>query len=243
MGSLAPTPLTEQLDQGKLEVKTQRDFQDLVGRNIKVLQDALVEGKNALGAYVGATLKQGYRQQPVRLNNGGLSWPDHSIYLDEHPPVVLIIGLCKPSTKWSLDELEDDPIADTLWPFRQLAVFCRKRDTRYGYIQTDKVLVACRFSRAECGIKYDVEYMPVPWGRDGPEVLTTDLAVWWLAMMGLNAQHRAIVPGQQMRRITEWDPANVAFNLGDSIQQHHISNRLVSTSSLGNINIGIFRLV
>ncbi|KAK1771497.1 hypothetical protein QBC33DRAFT_615726 [Phialemonium atrogriseum] len=95
MGSLSPPSLTEQLDEGELELRTQRDFQDLVDRNIKVLQDALVEGKDRLGAYAGATLKQGCREHPVRSNNGGLSWPDHSIYLDESPPIILVIGLWK----------------------------------------------------------------------------------------------------------------------------------------------------
>lgn len=81
----------------------------------------------------------------------------------------------------------NDPATELVWPLGQLANIRKVAQTRHGYIQTDQEMVVCCFSEGPEGWK--VAIMPVPWSRHGVDVLTTDLALWWLCMLAMPAHH------------------------------------------------------
>lgn len=126
----------------------------------------------------------------------------------------LIVGIGKTSSAWNsskvthgLGSARGPDEGD--WLLRQLANTCKIADTRYGYIQTDDELVACRFAKKDGGGSQDsknwrVELMPVPWAASGVNMLTTELALWWLCMLGI-ADDAAITEEDNMVRINSWD--------------------------------------
>lgn len=123
---------------------------------------------------------------------GGKVGVNHIIALNRAPKQNLVIGLSRPSSKFSLGEIMCDsgPLdvgnSGHVWVLRQLGHYCKTANTRYGYIQTEKELVACKFENnlATGGLR--VHVMPIPWTNYGPTVLTTDLALWWLCVKALS---------------------------------------------------------
>lgn len=71
---------------------------------------------------------------------------------------------------------------------------------------SDKELVACRLSYEEVSGRknWKVECQAIPWDAAGPGVLTVNLALWWLSMMGISERYRAIKPREQMIPINLW---------------------------------------
>lgn len=136
---------------------------------------------------------------------------DHVADLDDFPLPTLVVGLARPSVKWSGMKLAyqlHNTSGSALWPLRQLANLCRATQTRYGYIQTDKEMVVCCFRKdgSEHDERWKATIMPVPWSRHGPDTLTTDLALWWLCMLAMSAPHnRALVGEGDVVRINAWE--------------------------------------
>ncbi|KEY64614.1 hypothetical protein S7711_10633 [Stachybotrys chartarum IBT 7711] len=78
-------------------------------------------------------------------------------------------------------------------PLSELAKACTLENARYGYILSNDEFVACRIQQTEVPNKpasFTVEIMPVKWTQQSnphtvqPE-LTADLALWWLAVLGM----------------------------------------------------------
>ncbi|KAI5864217.1 hypothetical protein GGS23DRAFT_563385 [Durotheca rogersii] len=66
--------------------------------------------------------------------------------------------------------------------------------------------------------------MPIPWSRNGVDVLTTDLALWWLCMLAMSAHHhRAIVGEEEMVKINDWDVVYLDEERG-WVRRHQYSN-------------------
>lgn len=121
---------------------------------------------------------------------------DHVIALDKVPRRNLVVGLGKSSTKFSIAGFIHDhgPLQLTqpahLSVLSQLAHFYKAANTPYGYIQTDKELVACWFKRdGDPDKDYKVYVMAIPWSSYGTRRLTTDLGLWWLCMKALSPEH------------------------------------------------------
>lgn len=64
--------------------------------------------------------------------------------------------------------------------------------------------------------------MPVPWSRHGTEVLTTDLALWWLYMLSMSG-HRKMVAAGDMVKINHWDDVYLDAHRGLG-RRHRYSN-------------------
>ncbi|KAI6085192.1 hypothetical protein F4821DRAFT_279414 [Hypoxylon rubiginosum] len=111
---------------------------------------------------------------------------DHVITLQADPWRNLVVGLGKPSSRFNMGGIHsaNARISEHGYVLRHLAHLCTSANTPYGYIQTDRELVACQFKRN--GDRYKVYYMQIQWSTHGPERLTTDLALWWLCMKALS---------------------------------------------------------
>jgi len=184
----------------------------LIGWNEGLMKPTLQFAKSRLELHPGVVLRHNYstadKSNFASIPNGPRKLiVDHIIALDDFPGPNLVVGLGRPSSKWSGRKLAnqlDNASMELLWPLRQLANICRIAQTRYGYIQTDEELVTCCFSKA--AEKWKVAIMPIPWSRYGVDVLTTDLALWWLCMLAMSARHhRAIVEEGEMVKIDDWD--------------------------------------
>lgn len=169
-----------------------QDMKKLIGWNDELIRPTLGLAKSLMRYSPGVELLHVYSitGKPARLPSR--EFPklavDHVISLDNTPYQNLVVGLGRPSSKWSGRALASRlprATAELLWPLRQLADLCNSAKTRYGYIQTDEELVACRFSTDEQGGP-TAAIMPVPWSKHGAEELTTDLALWWLCMLALS---------------------------------------------------------
>lgn len=141
----------------------------------------------------------------VRLN--------HLIEIDDFRFSTLVVGLARPSISFSARKLINggNITEENLKPMRQLAHLCCISQTRYGYILTDEDLVACRFSASDPNTSasvWEAEIMPIPWSKNGPTQLTTDLALWWLCMLALSGPHnRVVTRPDRMVNVDGWEPA------------------------------------
>ncbi|KAI1317820.1 hypothetical protein F5Y16DRAFT_406533 [Xylariaceae sp. FL0255] len=142
---------------------------------------------------------------------------------DNPKPVNLSKG--RPSSRWSGRRLANelnDPKQEHLSPLRQLANACNVADTRYGYIQTDEEMVMCRVNKNKEGC--NVAMMPVPWSRKGINVLTTDLALWWLCMLALSCpENRAIVEDANIAEINAWEESVKVNDARGYVRRHKYS--------------------
>ncbi|KAI1461804.1 hypothetical protein F4805DRAFT_413388 [Annulohypoxylon moriforme] len=147
---------------------------------------------------------------------------DHVIALDKFPRRNLVIGLGKPSPKFSMGPIVRNGgcmrivNSQHTLVLGQLGYMCKNADTPYGYIQTDQELVACYFKKNGDSGKYGAYVMPIPWSSHGPTVLTTDLALWWLCMKALSPPidpndeyiealgHPAYFPELDLNEIENW---------------------------------------
>ncbi|KAH0555810.1 hypothetical protein GP486_006246 [Trichoglossum hirsutum] len=181
--------------------------------NNALMQQTLQPAKTRLGLAPGTALQYRcstadssfYAKIPTGSSNLVV---DHVIALDDVTLPHLVVGLGRPSTKWSGRKLANQlpaPGVEVRWPIRQLANLCETAETRYGYIQTDEEMVVCCFSKSSSG-GWKAAIMPIPWTKYGDEVLTTDLALWWLCMLAMSdPAHRAIIAEDEMAGIGHWD--------------------------------------
>ncbi|KAI0004790.1 hypothetical protein F4779DRAFT_59627 [Xylariaceae sp. FL0662B] len=196
-----------------VEITEHDDIKQLIRWNCDVIRPTLDFARAHLnlhnGVYLHHKITDPDNSAIARINDGRKPVKvDHLIALDEYPLSNLVIGLGRPSSKFRGRRLADHPGNSANWnvrPLRQLANLCKIAKTRYGYIQTDQDLVACCFSHNGLG-HWNVALMPVPWSKHGENQLTTDLALWWLAMLAMSApQHRKIVRKEEIIRINEWE--------------------------------------
>ncbi|MBE3041790.1 hypothetical protein IMZ48_04265 [Candidatus Bathyarchaeota archaeon] len=178
-----------------------------------MIKPTLEFAKEHLGLYPGVVLRyiQSSADNPsfTRLPDvGRTTLVDHVIRIDEYTAANLVVGLGKTSQKWSGKRVlnqRGEVKAGYILPLQQLANICALGRTRYGYIQSEEELVACRFSMDD-GEVWRAAIMPVPWSRHGAEVLTTGLALWWLSMLAMSHEdHRGIVGHGSIVAIDEWE--------------------------------------
>ncbi|KAG7292936.1 hypothetical protein NEMBOFW57_002981 [Staphylotrichum longicolle] len=226
-----PYPRADQLLQG-LATNSAADVKELIGWNDGLLRPVLERAKSHLGLYPGTVLHHVHStaDQSViaKLRNVRQRLTvDHIIGLDDFPIQNLVVGLGRPSRKWSggtlANQIQSGSVTgELLWPVRQLANICDKAGTRYGYIQTDEELVVFCYSKRGAGWK--AAFMPIPWSRHGAEVLTSDLALWWLCMLAMSpSHHRAVTNEEDMVKINDWDLV-YQDHLGGWVRRHRYSN-------------------
>ena len=125
------------------------------------------------------------------VGGGGHAAADHIVQIIDgsKDKTRLVIGLRRPASKWTGKKLMDQVSGDktmraTLrWPIRQLAQACKLAKARYGYIQTEEDLTVVEFS--ETSGPWNAKAMAIPWTNSGRNVLTTELALWFLCALAL----------------------------------------------------------
>ncbi|KJK76570.1 hypothetical protein H634G_08158 [Metarhizium anisopliae BRIP 53293] len=215
--TLLASPQADEVLAG-LVVHTAEDINHLISWNYGLMEPTLRFAKSRLGLHPGLALYQKYSTPDKSLmvslpGAAGRLTVNHIVALDDFPGGHLVVGLGRMSSKWSgrtvVHQLNSSTSVkkELIWPLRQLGNICKAAQTRYGYIQTDEELVVCCFSKIAQD-EWKVALMPVPWTRSGADVLTTDLALWWLCMLAMSAQcHREIVDDGEMVKIDKWDEA------------------------------------
>ncbi|KAI0554220.1 hypothetical protein F4679DRAFT_350588 [Xylaria curta] len=146
--------------------------------------------------------------QPELLYLRGTHKVDFYLAIEDHPPRYLVVGLGRPSSKFAASKTAlapNEARSMDILALRELALACKRAQTRYGYLVTDEALVACRFSKETSQDQFDVEMQPAVWSKWGTKHLTTDLALWWLCMLALSKdQGVTITRKTDMADISTW---------------------------------------
>ncbi|KAG8417271.1 hypothetical protein J3459_012477 [Metarhizium acridum] len=234
-----------------VETKVDRDIGHLIGWNDALMQQTLPVAKTRLGICQESNLTYRYSTPDksfiARLPNArSASQVAHVIGLDNPLEPVLVVGVERLSSKWTSMKLLaklPEPVGEITLPVRQLGHLCQISGTRYGYIQTEEELVACCFSDSDAGNERNltVAIMPIPWTKHGLNMLTTELALWWLCMIAMSPNHsRRIQKEQDMVKINEWEC--LRHDAGTIVMRHQYSNFEKSmngaTPSIAFTNLG-----
>ena len=156
---------------------------------------------------------------------------DNVIGLNDYAQQSLVVGFGRSTSRWQPGSIVADPSgvkSNMLWPFRQLANLCKRAQCRYGYIQTNEVLVAVCFAGMPASAQQTMsarhvaashntmdidglsaQFMPVPWNTESGTsgtTLTTEIALWWLCMLSLAERPRGLEPVDQVVPIDTWVP-------------------------------------
>ncbi|KIH91490.1 hypothetical protein SPBR_01804 [Sporothrix brasiliensis 5110] len=188
--------------------------------------------KQTMGLHTGMAIRHSYsdasgeKVAKIPRNDCKKTVIDHIIGLGNAGKDTLVVGLGRTSSKWRASTLFGNlnpSVEERRWPLRQLANLCRASETRYGYIQTDDELVVCCFGSRGTQVQrgetrytdttwtdWTVAFMPVPWNTElskgaRHDVMTTELALWWLCMLSLSDGHRALVDTEDIVPINAWD--------------------------------------
>lgn len=162
--------------------------------------------------------------------------PDWGIYLNTTPKTALVWGDNKCSSKWKSDPNVSRLASNRVWAFRQIATYCYNENTRYSYIVTPDELAAIRVVKDPTASgNHRVQYKSIPWSHHGPNVLTMNLAIWALAMMAVNEEHRPILPIHQNLPLNLWWQ-DMNHQTGEGFFQHHLSGRILQTLPVGAIS-------
>jgi hypothetical protein len=117
-------------------------------------------------------------------------------------------------------------------PLEQVATYCRYAETRYAFILTQRELVALRIRRIPQPnadrpgkLSAAIEYAPVLLTANTN--LTANLALWALACMGMNDEHRKMETAEHgsldaMARLTWW-----TYDATHKVYQNVISKRKI----------------
>ncbi|KAJ4307126.1 hypothetical protein N0V88_000503 [Collariella sp. IMI 366227] len=162
--------------------------------------------------------------KPTRLACASRLKVDHVISLDEsYPEQHLAIGLSRTERDVERQEVRGTAV-DAARQFKGGAALAEAR-TRYGYLQTEEEIVVCCFSKADPPAKerWKAAIMPVPWSRHGTEMLTTDLALWWLCILSMSGQREILAAGDTVK-INQWDDVYLDEHRGFG-RRHRYSNR------------------
>ena len=167
-----------------------------------------------------------------------LEWPYRSgLSLTSDGGVHYLVSCVLWETQWTSAMIESAKNSgdDECLPLRRVAAYCLSTNTRYGFVFTPREFVVVRVS----GTPYDktqpclIEWKAVPWHASGPNTLTVNLSLWFMAMMSLNPNHRKLYPPGTAPPVNLWwkyrDPA------GRVIYQHHLSLRQILAPPAGAI--------
>lgn len=226
-----PPPTPQHFFSGK-RINNDKDAKELTIWNSEAGYPALVAAQGLMGLHSGTGLVSNYKsaengtftaslnqtnQATVKMlpaNIPPVIRADHVVYLNDSFPSYLVVGISKPADKFDTSTIaRDEPMVtqNQAYLLDLLASVCRKAGTRYGYIQTNRELVACLFTPDEGKViegreHWTVKIMPVPWSKHGTAMLTTDLAVWWLCLLAMSdRKNRELVPKGDVVPINHWD--------------------------------------
>ncbi|CAH0059178.1 unnamed protein product [Clonostachys solani] len=169
-----------------LAIKEVKDIKRIIAWNVSILEPALAFGQSEL-QHQGPRLVHDH-VKPQIPGPSSQARVDHLIKVVDAPPRTLVVGLGTTSAKFEggglLSAISQNIASRHENLMRQLAHACKLANARYGYLQTDGELVACRFSCT--GTVWEAEFMPIPMELHGDNAMTTELAVWWMAMLALS---------------------------------------------------------
>jgi len=125
---------------------------------------------------------------------------------------VAIVGDSKLNYKWkskwlAMTKLSNLESMERIWPLRQLATYCHRHHTRYGFIVTEEEVVVLRVADKDKSAKerhFVVEYKAVPWTEEGENKLTGCLAIWFLACLGFHENERSILQPGAYQPLSRW---------------------------------------
>lgn len=135
---------------------------------------------------------------------------------------ALLVSCVQYAKQWNSSDLLG--ISDSAkHPIGRLVTYCRTADTRYGFVLTSNEVVVVRVSKAGTPRTFHVEWQAIPWDASGDNVLTVNLALWFLAMMSLNDDHRSICPSTELLPLNSWSRS--VRSDGQVVYQHPLSMR------------------
>lgn len=140
--------------------------------------------------------------------------PDWMIFEETKEETHFVVGDTKLSSKWDSDwnnGVCEDSLSNWFWPVRQVVTYGTVAGTRYCFIITPTELVAGRICKLPAlsiddddDDAHHFQYKSIPWYNHGTDNLTVNLALWALAMMGINSGHRDIVARQDTLPLNVW---------------------------------------
>ncbi|KAJ3522649.1 hypothetical protein NM208_g12771 [Fusarium decemcellulare] len=160
-------------------------------------------------------------QLSLQLQPGDLTFSQYDLRLDT--PISLAVGCVKLARQWHSSTLSTS-LDIALHPINQVIDYCQAAQTRYGFILTNEELVVVRVSHRRVGTtkKPHAEYKAIPWSASGEGVLTVRLALWFLFVMSMNAEHRPIRTSDEVLPLNLWWKAPGSNMI---LYQHHLSKR------------------
>ncbi|UPK95959.1 hypothetical protein LCI18_006894 [Fusarium solani-melongenae] len=202
------------------EMPSIRSFADLktvAQRHIfPTLQDTMQAGARQIGIRLG-------RHLPTPEFHPSLSFqgPCAAFTLLSGNGDALLVGCVQHAKQWNSSDLLVSDSAK--YPISLLVRDCRVAGTRYGFVLTSNEIVVVRVSRADTRRAFHVEWQAIPWGATGNSALTVNLALWFLAMMSLNDDHRQICDSTELLPLNSWSRS--VGSDGQIVYQHHLSMR------------------
>lgn len=197
--------------------------------NLCICRDVLKLGAAQIQSQLGlprtdVTMRMQEKELPARGFKKPLE-PDFCIYAKDSKETVLVWGENKLSSKWKSDK-SALPIPwrkNWIWPFRQLATYLVTSNTRYGCLLTPDELVVVRLYSVppRNGVKYNLQWASIPWESAGRDRLTVNIGLWAMAMMALNADHRAVVIQSEMLPLNVWWEEK--DDNGQTFYTHHLT--------------------
>ncbi|CAH0021754.1 unnamed protein product [Clonostachys rhizophaga] len=169
-----------------LTIHGMKDIKQIIAWNASILEPALQFGQSQLPLQKLRIVHE--HTNPHITAASSQTRVDHLIELKDAPTRTLVVGLGATSIKFRggahlsrSNQKNKASREENL--MRQLAHACDLANSRYGYIQTNDELVACRFSCT--GTVWEAEIMPIPMELSGDQGMTTALAIWWMAMLAM----------------------------------------------------------
>ncbi|CAH0004891.1 unnamed protein product [Clonostachys byssicola] len=225
---------SEQLS--NISINQEDDINTIIGWNVAVLEPALELGRSRLGLAPGLHLEH-VHENPRIPNAHAQTKVNHLINLIGSPSRILVVGLGTTSLKFqggalakAIEQSTTSGASKHQNPVMQLAHACRLANTRYGYIQTNNEVVACRFSCAE-GV-WAAEVMEIPMVLSGSGVMTTELAVWWMAMMAMPRSEDSVILLQKEAPRRD-ESVSAGDNVPNNDQQPSVAHPEVNLSCFG----------
>ncbi|CVK93789.1 uncharacterized protein FMAN_03149 [Fusarium mangiferae] len=154
------------------------------------------------------------------------SQPNWSFFTGQDHRIYLVTGTFRLSKAWSSEKLEQQT-SRCNEPIEQLARHAVEAETRYGFILSEREVVVVCFYNTKQG-KLAAKWQPVPRSACSQDMLTANLAIWTLTMMGLNDQHRSVLQEAYTMPLNAWlaQPGHY---------RNHLSGRVLSNLPTGGI--------
>ncbi|RSL88401.1 hypothetical protein CEP52_002327 [Fusarium oligoseptatum] len=200
--------------------------------SMRSLADLKMIGQRYIFPALEYTIEAGARHIGIRLGRHlpTMIFRPSPAVQGNYPPLALctdneerlLFGCVQFAKQWQSSDLLDNP-AIAKRPIGQLVTYCNNANTRYGFVLTSSEVVVIRLSRGNTSRLSQVEWQAIPWDASGDNVLTVNLALWFLAMMSLNGDHRAICRSTELLPLNTWSRS--VNPDGQVIYQHHLSMR------------------